>query len=121
MMLQLRGAMEWAVPVLLTEATAGKGVSELVDTVRQHRAFWEQGERGAARSAAARQEEFVAVLRDEIGRRVEASLDDGTFHPLLQQVRRGEIDPYSAALQLIGDEPSLRQVLGNRGEASADG
>lgn len=121
MMLQLRGAVEWAVPVLLTEANAGRGVSELVDTVARHRELWRQGERGEARSAAARQEEFVAVLRDEIGRRVEAGLDDGTFHPLLQRVRRGEIDPYSAALELIGDVARLRQVLGSGDVGSAGG
>lgn len=121
MMLQLRGAVEWAVPVLLTEANAGRGVSELVDTVARHRELWRQGERGEARSAAARQEEFVAVLRDEIGRRVEAGLDDGTFHPLLQRVRRGEIDPYSAALELIGDVARLRQVLGSGDAGSAGG
>lgn len=111
MMLQLRGATEWTVPVLLTEGTNGRGVVELVDAVFRHRDFRQQGYGAAARSAAARQEEFVAVLRDEIARRVEASLDDGTFHPLLQRVRRGEVDPYSAAIEIMCDEASVREVL----------
>jgi len=121
MMLQLRGATEWTIPVLLTEANSGRGVPELIDTIFQHRDFWRLGERGAARGAAARQEEFIAVLRDEIARRVEASLDDGTFHPLLQRVRRGELDPYSAALELIGDEASVREVLRGSGGGPAGG
>lgn len=121
MMLQLRGATEWAVPVLLTEATSGRGVEEVVDTVFRHRDFWRQHERGAARTAAARQEEFAAVLRDEIARRIEAGLDDGTFHPVLQRVRRGEIDPYSAALEVMQDEATLRAVLGRPAPAPAGG
>lgn len=121
MMLQLRGATDWTIPVLLTEATGGRGVPELVDTILQHRDFWRQDARGAARSAAARQEEFLAVLRDEIARRVESGLDDGTFHPLLQRVRRGELDPYSAALELIGDDASLRALLRGAAGGPASG
>ena len=119
MMLQLRGTTEWTVPVLLTEATSGRGVPELLDMVFRHRDFRERGDGAAARSAAARQEEFLAVLRDEIARRVEASLDDGTFHPLLQRVRRGEMDPYSAALELMSDEASVREVLKSPGGGAA--
>ena len=119
MMLQLRGTSEWTVPVLLTEATSGRGVPELLDTVFRHRDLRARGDGAAARSAAARQEEFLAVLRDEIARRVEASLDDGTFHPLLQRVRRGELDPYSAALELMGDEACVREVLRGPGGSAA--
>ncbi|MCK6554399.1 methylmalonyl Co-A mutase-associated GTPase MeaB [Candidatus Binatia bacterium] len=119
-MLQLRGASAWTVPVLLTEATSGRGVPELVDTVFRHRDFRHRSQ-ATGPSAAARQEEFLAVVRDEIGRRVETGLDDGTFHPLLQRVRRGEVDPYSAALELIGDEASLRKLLRGGGGGKTDG
>ncbi len=112
MMLHLRPATEWTVPVLLTEATTGKGISELLDAVLRHRALRQASGAGAAHSAAARQEEFVAALREEIGRRVEASVENGRFTTLLGQVTRGEIDPYRAALQLINDDESVRALLG---------
>ncbi|MFI5366026.1 MAG: methylmalonyl Co-A mutase-associated GTPase MeaB [Candidatus Binatia bacterium] len=113
MMLHLRpAAAGWTVPVLLTEATAGSGVSELVDVIMQHRDFWQRSGQAAAHSAAARHEEFIAVLREEISRRLEAGLENGHFGTLLQQIRRGEIDPYRAALQVIDDEASVRAVLG---------
>jgi LAO/AO transport system kinase len=114
MMLQLRQSAEWTVPVLLTEAHTGQGVAELLDAVVRHRDFWQASGRGAARSASARQEEFVAVLREEIGRRLEDHLGNGTLGALLQQVRRGEIDPYRAALQVMQDEDSVRLLLGGR-------
>jgi LAO/AO transport system kinase len=112
MMLHLRPAAEWSVPVLLTAATHGEGVGELLDAVLRHRELRRQRGAGAAHSAAARQEEFVAALREEIGRRLEAHLENGRFRALLEQVTRGEIDPYRAALQLVDDDESVRALLG---------
>jgi putative protein kinase ArgK-like GTPase of G3E family len=106
------------VPVLLTEATNGTGVAEAVDAVMRHREFWLTSGQGAARSAATRHEEFLAVLREEIGRRVEATLDNGRFSTLLQQIKRGEIDPYRAALQVIEDEASVRALLSTPGSGA---
>jgi LAO/AO transport system kinase len=111
MMLHLRPATEWTVPVLLTEATNGKGINELLAAVTSHREVQQRHGTGAELSAAARQGEFVAVLREEICRRVEASLENGRFGALLGQVTRGEIDPYQAALKLIDDDESMRTVL----------
>jgi LAO/AO transport system kinase len=111
MMLHLRPATDWSVPVLLTEATNGKGITEVLAAVVSHRELQRQRGTGTARSAAARQEEFVAALREEIGRRVEAGLENGRFGELLGRVTRGEIDPYRAALEVIDDDQSMRTLL----------
>jgi LAO/AO transport system kinase len=111
-MLHLRPAAPWSVPVLLTEATTGNGIAELLDTIMRHREFWHSSGEGAARSSAARQEEFLAVLREEINRRLEAGVERGELNRLLQEIKRGAIDPYRAALQVMEDEPSLRALLG---------
>jgi LAO/AO transport system kinase len=113
-MLQLRPPTEWHVPVLLTEATAGQGVADVLDAVMQHQQFGLARGAAAARNAAALYEEFVAVLREEIARRIEASLDNGRLAGLLQQIERGEIDPYRAALQVMEDEESVRALLRRR-------
>lgn len=119
MMLQLRPPTGWKVPVLPTEATTGKGVAEVLDAVLRHRAFVRASGGGERRRTAARQEEFVEVLREEIGRRLEASLEDGHFTDLLRQIERGEIDPYKAALRLMADEESLRLLLRTGREAGS--
>lgn len=108
-MLQLRPAARWQVPVLLTQATAGEGVEELFDLVLAHR--HSEGGAAAGRVMAAREEEFLATLRDEIGRRLEASVETGVFSGVLQRIRRGEVDPYRAALEVIGDDAAVRQAL----------
>jgi LAO/AO transport system kinase len=124
MMLQLRPAADWAVPVLLTEATTGKGVGELLEVIMRHREYWRSTGKGAARSAMAQQEEFLAVLREEISRRLENSLLDESLQNaeigvLLQQLKRGEIDPYRAALRIVDDERSMRALLSKRAQKPA--
>lgn len=112
MMLQLRPPADWAIPVVLTEAAAsGMGVAELMEAIERHRAFWISTGKGAAHAAASRREEFVAVLREEVSRRVEANVRNGYCRALLQRIERGEIDPYRAALEIVEDEAALGALL----------
>lgn len=103
MMLQLRPANGWTVPVVLTIATEGRGVDELLTAIRAHRCFLDESGEGAARSAAGRYEEFLGALRAELARRVEAGLQNGTFEDLVAEVRSGAVDPYGAVLRVIED------------------
>jgi len=111
MMLQLRLPAEWDVPVLLTEGTTGKGMPELYAAVMRHRDFVARRGHVGAHAAAARHEEFIVALRDELSRRIEASVNNGRFHALLQRVERGEVDPYRAALDVMNDEDSVRALV----------
>ncbi len=110
-MLHLRPAAPWSVPVLLTTATSGGGIGALLDTIMQHREFRRSSGQGAARSSAALEEEFLAVLREEVGRRLEASVEDGRLDRVLQEIRRGDTDPYRAVLRLMDDDQSLLRLL----------
>jgi GTPase len=115
-MLQLRPAADaavadWSVPVLLTEATSGQGVSELLQTILRHREYRRHSGAHAADAAAALREEFLAVLGEEIARRMEAGLENGRLAAVLQQIKRGEIDPYRAALHVLEDEDTVRALL----------
>jgi LAO/AO transport system kinase len=111
MMLQLRQARGWAVPVLLTVATQGQGIAELVDVIAAHRRFLNESGEGAARAAASRHQEFVATLRDELVRRLEAAMRNGAVGSLLQQIERGEIDPYTALARVLADRRLFEAVL----------
>ena len=115
MMLQLRPTEAWTVPVLLTEATQDRGIDELVAAVDAHRRHV-AADPAAAKSAAVRRErELVEVLGTQLLARIEARV--GSEHAvLLERVRRGEQDPYGAALELLGDGDGLaRLVRGNGG------
>ncbi len=108
-MLQLRSDAEWAVPVLLTEATHGRGVDELMGAVASHGAHLAATRRGAA-AVEHREQEFLEVLGDALRARAEARAPT-RFADLVARVRRGETDPYSAALEVLGDPEGLRALL----------
>jgi len=110
MMLQLRPPADWTVPVLATEGTTGKGIEELLAAVLRHRDFSAHSGQAATHAAAARHEEFLAAIRDEISRRIEANVGNARVRALLGRVERGEVDPYGAALEAINDEDTVRAL-----------
>jgi len=109
-MIQLRPAAGRRTPVLLTVATEGQGIDGLLDAIAEHRHFLTRSGAGAARVAAGRREEFLAILRDEVSARVESGVRHGRFHNLLEQVEHGDVDPYGAVVKVLADE-ELRRAL----------
>jgi LAO/AO transport system kinase len=87
---------EWRPPVMRTEATTGRGVRELLDTVQRFREHI--GERiGERRRARAEWR-----LREILGRRFMQHLErevltPGEFDRTLDRIAAREVDPYAAA------------------------
>lgn len=93
----------WRPPVIKTVATDGRGASDVVDAVVEHRTWaGESGELERRRVRRARDEiEAIALtaLRARWG-----SVDAGNrLDELASAVVAGESDPYAAADQLLGD------------------
>jgi LAO/AO transport system kinase len=111
-MLQLRPSPDWTVPVLLTEAHRDRGIDELMAALAAHRTHLEAG--GAAGRVAAehRERELLEVLADAVQGRLESRLAR-RHGALLARVRRGDQDPYSAALELLRDPEGLVRLLAN--------
>jgi LAO/AO transport system kinase len=118
LMLQLRQAGAWEVPVLLTVATQGQGIAELVDAVDRHRGYLVESGEGATRVAASRRQEFVTALREELGRRLDGAMRNGAIGALLADVERGALDPYAALTRVLADRRLFEAMLGGsqRGE-----
>jgi len=110
-MLQLRPEGRWNVPVILTTATEGRGIEELVRAIGEHREFLRSSGDGAAKAESRRADEFIAKLRSEINRRVERSAKEGGLAPLLEEVRGGRVDPYGAVIRVLEDEEFLRRLI----------
>ena len=109
-MVQLRPGVPWSTPVLLTEANKDRGSDGLMGAIAAHRRHLETD--GAARRAAEehRRREFLDVLGAVICGRVEERVESA-YAPLLTRVRRGEQDPYSAALEVLSDREGLRRLF----------
>ena len=105
LMLQLRPSTDWEVPVLLTQADQDKGVPELLSTLMRHRDHVRGTQTaGGERGEAGRRAEFLEILQEEVGRRLEEAVKGGSFGELLRQLKQGEIDPYQAALRAVESE-----------------
>ncbi len=113
-MLQLRPDADWQVPVLLTQATDGSGVTELLDAVCAHEELREK--QPVPDEGEARLQEWYEILRDELSLRLDRALDGETLAPTAEQLRRGETDPYSAALETLANPAALVRMLGAPGE-----
>jgi LAO/AO transport system kinase len=92
---------DWRPPVVKTEATTGKGVSELLDTVgrfRGHTAASQQNRRRARAEWRIRELLAARFLR-HVEQRVLAA---GEFEATLQRVAAREVDPYTAVEEILG-------------------
>jgi LAO/AO transport system kinase len=116
-MLHLRPPAPWTIPVLLTQAANDTGIAELLAALERHRAHLATDTDRARHAAARRAGELVDILDEELRRRLEHGLDaagaDG-LGPLLEAVRGGRVDPYSAALRILDDAATLERLLTRR-------
>ena len=121
-MLHLRPAAGWSVPVLATQAAHDVGIAEVVVELARHREVAAADPRRAGRDQARRAEELVDVLDEALRRRLEAGLGaarDG-LAGLVAAVRAGTVDPYTAALRILGEPATLAGLVG-LGAAAGDG
>ena len=112
-MLQLRPTPDWDVPVLLTEAHQDRGVDELMaaidDPSRVQRATHTATGASAKRTASA---SSSTCSTDELRAAARAANRRTRPRRVLARVRRGEVDPYTATRELLGDREALRRLLG---------
>ena len=94
----------WRPPVLLTRADKGEGVQELYEVIADHRRAMEDGQRLHERRRLRQRQEFTQML----GEALEAALaglvsGDGPVGSIMKRVEDGELDPESAAAEVLGD------------------
>jgi LAO/AO transport system kinase len=96
--LQTYAPGEWKPPVLRTIATTGEGVPELWTAIAQFRAHsGEVGERRRARH----EHRLRELLGRQLLQQLERALPEGEISRTIDRIGAGDIDPYSAAAELI--------------------
>jgi LAO/AO transport system kinase len=91
---------EWRPPILKTVATSGRGVPELVD------AIWDYRAHSAGRQAARRRTRSEYRLRELVAYRFMDHLERHVLHPgefgeIVDRIAAREMDPYTAAIDLL--------------------
>jgi LAO/AO transport system kinase len=103
LMLELAGARDWRPPIVETVATEAKGVDELWDAVLSHRVFLEADARLDTRREARLREELRAIVHERLRVDVEEVCGGKRFDELVARVAAREIDPHSAADELLAN------------------
>ena len=117
----LRGGNGWRAPVLLTQAAADLGVDKVVEAIAKHREHLRE-HTDPAREADRRTREFVEVLSSELEERAIRAVADGGVANVVAEVRRGELNPYSAVRRVIEDREALDELLvGSNGKSNRSG
>jgi LAO/AO transport system kinase len=92
----------WKVPILRTEAARGEGVGELAAQIDAHRAFIEEQGTLAERRARNLRSEVLGIATSRMRRRLEQTVsEDPATVELLERVVRRELDPATAASELL--------------------
>ena len=97
---------DWTPPVLTTQAHKNEGVLELYGSIQQHRDFLQRSSQLEQRRRDRRGEEFLGTIEGEVGRRLKELLaKDKKLGAVLEGVKKGELEPYSSALELLDGLP----------------
>jgi LAO/AO transport system kinase len=100
--LSLGPATSWRVPIVKTEAAKGEGVAELAEKIAEHRKHIEAEGTLEERRARNLRNEVLELAASRMRRRLEAAVaDDESVRELLDRVVKREIDPASAAKDLL--------------------
>jgi LAO/AO transport system kinase len=102
-MLRMAPAVEdWTPPVISTEAHNNKGIDNLYHEIKTHRTHLEETTALNKRREDRTVQEFLSTVEEEFSRRMKRlmSADPGLIE-LLERVKKGEVEPYSAAEKLI--------------------
>jgi len=100
--LSLGPSTSWRVPILKTEAAKGEGVAELAEKITEHREHIEAEGTLDERRARNLRNEVLELAASRMRRRLEAAVgDDESARELLDRVVRRDLDPASAAQELL--------------------
>ncbi len=97
-----RGPGDWKPPIVSTTAASGEGIDDLVSQLDAHRAWLGSSGEGDRRRHARAREEISAIALTEIRARMGGLPGDERIDGLASRVAAGELDPYSAADELLG-------------------
>ncbi len=111
MVREIRGVLSlapqrgWRVPIVKTEAVRGEGVDDLVEQLLTHRAYIDAEGTLSERRRRNLRSEVIALATARLRRRLEARVSaDPDFQRLLDAVVARQLDPASAAVEILARE-----------------
>jgi LAO/AO transport system kinase len=111
-MLQLREQSWWDIPVVATQAISDIGTQELYKQIQLHyQALFKAG-RLSQRRQLQRKHDFIKTLERKLaGKLLKLIEQNGQLSSYVEKVERGELDPYSAADEILESRGLLADWL----------
>ena len=112
-MLHLREPSWWDIPVVATEAVNDIGIEELYKQLQSHHhALCETGKLSQHRQLQ-RKFDFIKTIEQKLTNKLLNSIEqDGQLGSYTERVEKGELDPYSAADEILKSGKLLAHWLG---------
>jgi LAO/AO transport system kinase len=96
-----RSEGDWKPPIVTATATAGEGIADLAAKVDAHGSWLDSSGQRARRRRARAREEVAAIALAALRQRMGGLPGDSRLDELAARVAAGELDPYSAADELV--------------------
>jgi LAO/AO transport system kinase len=107
-MLELREPSWWNIPVVATQAVNDVGTEELHKQIQLHYQALRKEGRLLQRRQLQRKQDFIRTLERKLtGRLLRLIEQDGQLSSYIEKVEKGELDPYSAADEILRSENLL--------------
>jgi LAO/AO transport system kinase len=107
-MLELREPSWWNIPVVATQAVNDVGTEELHKQIQLHYQALRKEGRLLRRRQLQRKQDFIKTLERKLtGRLLRLIEQDGQLSSYIEKVEKGELDPYSAADEILRSENLL--------------
>lgn len=111
-MLQLREPGWWEIPVISVQAVNGVGIEELHEEINRHRRALRETGQLLERRRLQRKNDFIRTVEHTLTQRLLESMQrDGQLGSYIEKVEKGELDPYSAADEVLRSGKLLADCL----------
>jgi LAO/AO transport system kinase len=111
-MLELREPSWWNIPVVATQAVNDVGTEELHKQIQLHYQALRKEGRLLQRRQLQRKQDFIRTLERKLtGRLLRLIEQDGQLSSYIEKVEKGELDPYSAADEILRSENLLNDCF----------
>jgi LAO/AO transport system kinase len=102
MMLQLKQDQRWKPEIIMTQALNNKGISELFEAIQKHKAYLEESGLGKLQARGNREYTCFYAIEKQFKRILALKMkEEGKVKNTMEKVRRGEINPYRGANEMI--------------------
>jgi LAO/AO transport system kinase len=111
-MLNLREPGWWDIPVVVTEAVNNVGIEELHQQIKLHHQTLSETDQLSRRRQLRRKSDFIRTIEHKLTRKLLRAIEeDGQLSTYIDRIEQGEIDPYSAADEVLRSRNLLTDWL----------